>query len=113
MRPDDRAPVTPEDRPAASDDVSARVWDALTEVIDPELGLDVVTLGLVYEVEHEEDRVRVTHTLTTRGCPLGDHIARRIREEARSVDGVEEAETRLTWEPSWHPGMIDDGAWEQ
>jgi len=113
MGRDAHSHATSVDQPAASDDVSASVWDALTEVIDPELGLDVVTLGLIYEVEHEKDRVRVTHTLTTRGCPLGDHIARRIREETLSVDGVEEAETRLTWEPAWHPGMIDDGAWEQ
>lgn len=113
MRRDDRSTVTPGDRPADSEEVSARVRDALTEVIDPELGLDVVTLGLVYEVECEEDRVRVTHTLTTPGCPLGDHISSRIREEARSVEGVEQVETRLTWEPSWHPGMIDDDAWDR
>lgn len=99
--------------PTGGDDVSSRIWDALGEVIDPELGLDVVTLGLVYDVERDGERVLVTHTLTTRGCPMEKHISRGIREAARSVEGVDRVETLVTWEPSWHPGMIADDAWEE
>lgn len=100
-------------RPEADDDIEARVRDALSDVIDPELGLDVVTLGLVYEIRREDGRVRVIHSLTTPGCPMEKHITRGIREAAASVAGVDEVETELTWDPAWHPGMIADDAWEQ
>lgn len=93
------------------DEIEARVWEALSDVIDPELGLDVVTLGLVYEVRREDKRVRVVHSLTTPGCPMEEHITRGIREATNSVEGVQNVETELTWDPAWHPGMIDDDAW--
>lgn len=92
----------------------SRVWEALGMVIDPEIGLDVVTLGLVYEVSTEDEepgRVRITHTLTTPGCPLESHIRDGIRRAVEAVPGVERAESRLVWEPRWHPGMIRDDAW--
>lgn len=90
---------------------AARIREALTGVIDPELGLDVVSLGLIYDVEVDDGTAQVVHTLTTPGCPLGDHISGRIREAAASVEGVEGAETELVWEPRWSPEMIDDDAW--
>lgn len=89
----------------------AEVREALGGVIDPELGLDVVSLGLVYRIERSGGAVRIVHTLTTRGCPMERHIVRGIREAALSVDGVTDVETELVWEPPWHPEMIDDDAW--
>lgn len=89
----------------------ARVRAALRDVIDPEVGLDVVTMGLVYGIEVEGASVRIRHTLTTPGCPMGDVLEEGIAEAARSVPGVEEVETELVWEPRWDPGMIDDDAW--
>lgn len=88
-----------------------RVRDALREVIDPEVGLDVVTMGLVYGIDVEGSSVRVRHTLTTPGCPMEGVLEEGIADAARSVPGVEEAETEVVWEPRWHPGMIDDDAW--
>ena len=94
-----------------SGDPRGDVPAALGEVIDPELGLDVVRLGLIYGIERSGDVVRVVHTLTTPGCPMESHITRGIREAVRSVKGVTDAETELVWEPRWHPEMIDDDAW--
>lgn len=89
----------------------AAVRDALGGVVDPELGLDVVSLGLIYGIEQAGETVRVVHTLTTPGCPMESHITRGIREAAGSVEGIAEVETELVWEPRWHPEMIDDDAW--
>lgn len=88
-----------------------RIREALREVIDPEVGLDVVTMGLIYRIDVDGSTVRIRHTLTTPGCPMEEVLTRGIAEAARSVPGVEDVETDLVWEPRWHPGMIDDGAW--
>jgi metal-sulfur cluster biosynthetic enzyme len=82
---------------------------ALTAVIDPEIGLDIVTLGLVYELAVADDVARVTHTLTTPGCPMERIITDGIRSAAALVEGIRSVETRLVWEQAWHPGMIEAG----
>lgn len=81
-------------------------WNALGTVIDPEVGIDIVRMGLVYDVTIADDRVRVTHTLTTPGCPMEAIITQGIRECIGFVEGVTGVETVLVWEPAWHPGMI-------
>jgi metal-sulfur cluster biosynthetic enzyme len=87
------------------------LWRALATVIDPEIGLDIVTLGLVYGVAVREDVAWITHTLTTPGCPLERIIADGIRGAVLQVDDICGVETRIVWEPAWHPGMIAPGAW--
>ena len=82
------------------------VIDALRDVCDPELGLSVVDLGLIYDVEIEDGRVRVTMTLTTPGCPIHDSMAEWVRQAVSRVPGVIEAEVALTFDPPWTPARI-------
>jgi metal-sulfur cluster biosynthetic enzyme len=86
------------------------VIEALREVEDPELGMDIVELGLLGEVEVDGAKVKVIYTLTSMGCPAGAMIQEDIDRVTRSVPGVEEVETELTFEPPWTPDRMSDDA---
>jgi metal-sulfur cluster biosynthetic enzyme len=86
------------------------VIEALRSVEDPELGMDIVELGLLYEVEVAGPRVHVLYSLTSMGCPVGPLIEQSVQEVVRSLPDVEEVETELTWDPPWTPEKMSDDA---
>ena len=92
------------------DPVVEAVRSALSRVEDPEFGLDIVLLGLVYAAAREGDHVRVVHTLTSMGCPLGPVIERDIGEAIAGIEGVASVEVQLVFEPSWSPDKMSDEA---
>jgi metal-sulfur cluster biosynthetic enzyme len=86
------------------------VQEALTNVIDPELGLDFVELGLIYEVEIEDGEVFVTFTLTSPGCPIGPQVGDQIEEFVGDIDGVTRVYPKMTFSPPWTPEMMSEEA---
>jgi len=93
--------------PEVREDLAEKILEALREVKDPELGLNIVDLGLVYDVEIEDGSARVTMTLTSPGCPAGGQILSGAQEKAGSVEGVDGATVNLVWKPFWTPDRID------
>ena len=91
----------------------SRALLALEGVIDPELGIDVVALGLVYDVTVEGSAMRVSLTMTTAACPLGEQIVRDAEERLGALDGVGEVTVSLVWEPPWGPERMSPRAREQ
>ena len=86
------------------------VVEAMRQVEDPELGMDIVDLGLLYDVDVVGSRVKVTHSLTSMGCPAGPMIQEDIYRVASELPGVENVEIELTWDPPWTPDKMSDDA---
>ncbi|GGN04407.1 metal-sulfur cluster biosynthetic enzyme [Thermus composti] len=87
-----------------------QAWALLETVYDPELGLDVVNLGLIYDLVVEPPRAHVRMTLTTPGCPLHDSMGDAVRQALSRLPGVEEVEVELTFEPPWTPDRLSEKA---
>ena len=87
--------------------LAEEVREALKQVIDPELGLNIVDLGLVYDVQVSDGKAVVSMTLTSPGCPVGPQILASAQAAAGTVEGVDEAEVNLVWKPFWTQDRID------
>ena len=86
------------------------VFEALEEVIDPELGLDFVSLGLVYDVDIEREEVYVTFTLTTPACPIGPQVSEQMKEFVGDLPGVSAVHPKMVFDPAWSPEMMTEDA---
>jgi metal-sulfur cluster biosynthetic enzyme len=86
------------------------VYEALEEVIDPELGLDFVSLGLVYDVDIQDSDVFVTFTLTTPACPIGPQVTEQMREFVGDLEGVSDVHPKMVFDPPWSPEMMTEDA---
>lgn len=96
------------------------VLDAMHDVIDPELGYNIVDIGLIYGLEVVDHSVQVTMTMTTPGCPAQDYIMSGVKDRGRRIPGIENVDITLVWDPLWSPqkmtpiakehfGITDDG----
>ena len=82
------------------------VYDALSNVFDPEVGVNIVDLGLIYEVNCDESKIAVTLTLTSAGCPMGDQIIEEAQQAVEKIAQGAEVKIELVWEPFWRPDMM-------
>jgi metal-sulfur cluster biosynthetic enzyme len=86
------------------------VTEALSNVIDPELGLDFIELGLVYDVEIDGGTVNITFTLTTPACPIGPQVSEQMKEFVGELEGVEEVVPSMVFTPPWTPDKMSEDA---
>ncbi|MGA9115606.1 MAG: metal-sulfur cluster assembly factor [Bacteroidota bacterium] len=96
-----------ETKPAATEQ---QVYDALRECYDPEIPVNLVDLGLIYEVRVVEDWVGVKMTLTSPGCGMSGMISQAVRNRVLRVPGVRDADVQIVWEPAWSPALISESA---
>ena len=86
----------------------AQILETLKQVIDPEIGCNIVDLGLVYSVAISEQSVKVIMSLTTPGCPMHESIAWGVRNALLQLDGVTDVDVEIVWDPPWHPAMMTE-----
>lgn len=86
------------------------VLDALSRVVDPEIGINIVDVGLVYRVDVTDDHVEVDFTLTSPGCPLADTIVQDIKREVEQATGMTDVRTNLVWNPPWSLDFMSEDA---
>jgi metal-sulfur cluster biosynthetic enzyme len=86
-----------------------QVFDAIRKVIDPEVGFNLVEMGLIYDAIIDDDNnVKVVMTLSTRGCPLHQMLTQWVKDAVKELPGVGEVEVEVVWEPAWNISMADD-----
>lgn len=85
-----------------------KIYDELRKVVDPEIGFDIVSLGMIYDVKFSGSTANIVMTLSTKSCPLHDLILGWVREAALRVEGVSECDIKLVWEPVWNILMATD-----
>lgn len=87
-----------------------QVREALKKVIDPEIGINIVDLGLVYDVQVEGGVAHVRMTLTVPGCPLANMLTYQAEKFVRELEGITDVKLELTWDPPWNPKMMSEDA---
>lgn len=92
------------------DGKEAEVRDSLAHVVDPELHMNIIDLGLVYKIEVDGGSAHVEMTLTSPGCPFGPYLLHLVNEAAAKVDGIDEAQVDIVWEPPWGPDKMSEEA---
>ena len=88
--------------------IEENVYNAISTVIDPEVGFDIVSLGLIYGVKIEGESVHVTMTLSTKGCPLHELIQQWTKDAVLKLEGISECTIEIVWEPAWNITMASE-----
>lgn len=89
------------------------VMKALKNCYDPEIPINIVDLGLIYDVQIRDDKVQVKMTLTAPGCPMHSFIAQDVKQQLEKINGVKEAVVEIVWEPPWTPDRMSQEAKKQ
>ena len=86
------------------------VFEAIKEIIDPEVGINIVDMGLIYGVDIDDETVNITMTLTSPGCPAGGQLINGTQHVTQQLEDVEEVNINVVWTPRWTPEMMTEEA---
>jgi metal-sulfur cluster biosynthetic enzyme len=91
----------------------ALIYEKLKEIYDPEVGINIVDMGLIYSLDMADNKVEITMTLTSPGCPAGPQILSQVDSQVKTVAGVEDVDIKVVWSPPWSPDMLSEEARDQ
>ena len=89
------------------------IYAALKHIYDPEVGINIVDMGLIYDLEMAENKVDLTMTLTSPACPAGPQILAQIDTQLKTLEGVDDVDIKVVWTPPWSPDMLSEEARDQ
>lgn len=89
------------------------LYETLKQIYDPEVGINIVDMGLIYRLDIEDERVDVTMTLTSPACPVGPQILSQVESALKTAEGVEDVDIKVVWSPPWSPDMLSEEARDQ
>lgn len=89
------------------------VYELLKQVYDPEVGINIVDMGLIYGVDIAEQKVDVIMTLTSPACPAGPHILQQVESKLKEMEGIEEVDIKVVWTPPWTPDLLSEEGKDQ
>jgi metal-sulfur cluster biosynthetic enzyme len=91
----------------------AQIYERLKHIYDPEVGINIVDMGLIYSLDIADNKVEITMTLTSPGCPAGPQILSQVDSQVKTLDGIEEVDIKVVWSPPWSPDMLSEEARDQ
>jgi metal-sulfur cluster biosynthetic enzyme len=91
----------------------ALIYEKLKQIYDPEVGINIVDMGLIYSLDIAENKVEITMTLTSPGCPAGPQILSQVDSQVKTLDDVEDVDIKVVWSPPWSPDMLSEEARDQ
>jgi metal-sulfur cluster biosynthetic enzyme len=91
----------------------ALIYEKLKQIYDPEVGINIVDMGLIYSLDIAEKKVEITMTLTSPGCPAGPQILSQVDSQVKTLDGIEDVDIKVVWSPPWSPDMLSEEARDQ
>ena len=91
-------------------EVKNKIIGEIRKIYDPELPVNIYDLGLIYDVQVLEEKVKIKMTLTTPNCPVAESLPKEVKEAAMQVEGIKEVDLELVWDPPWNKDMMSDAA---
>ena len=99
--------ISPKTKPSAPEKHTEEYWSMLNNIFDPEIGIGLVDLGLIYNVEIKKDKAIITMTLTSMGCPFGASIVEQIKDEIGNMPKIKKVDVNIVWDPIWTVDRIN------
>ena len=91
-------------------ELKEKIIDEIKKIYDPELPVNIYDLGLIYDVKVEENKAKIKMPLTTPNCPVAESLPKEVKEGAMQVEGIEDVDLELVWDPPWSKDMMSDAA---